>query len=111
MIPGTVVLSRPRTPGVVGDAHDLDDRAVVEVRDVAVVRQVHGEVCWPARDHAVEQLRDELTGRHARDVGRVAHLFVVGDVVVGVAAVAGHAVVVHAPVAAVVVAGMHEARA
>ena len=43
------------------------------------------------------------------DVGRVAHLLVVLDVVVGVGAVPFHAVVVHAPVAAVVVAGVHEA--
>ena len=49
MIPGTVVLSRPRTPDAVGDAHDLDDRAVVEVRDVALVRQVHREVLRPCR--------------------------------------------------------------
>ena len=53
--------------------------------------------------------RDELARRHARHVGRVAHRLVVLDVVDGVGAVAFHAVVVHAPAAAVVVAGMHEA--
>ena len=111
MIPGTVVWSRPRTPDAVGDAHDLDDRAVGRFVTLPSFGQVHREVPRLAGDHAVEQLRDELARRHARDVGRVAHLLVVLDVVVGVGAVARHAVVVHAPVAAVVVAGVHEARA
>ena len=81
-----------------------------EVRDVALVRAGS-----PGSERALpvtmpsSSVRDELTRRHARDVGRVAHLLVVLDVVVGVGAVALHAVVMHAPVAAVVVAGMHEA--
>ncbi len=107
--PGDGRLVAATHTGVVGDAHDLDDRVVVEIRHVAVVRQVDRKTLRLAGDHAVEQLRDELTRGHARDVGGVAHLLEELDVFGRVTPVARHAVVVDAPFAAVVVRRLHEA--
>ena len=97
MIPGTVVVSRPRTPAP--SAMPMISTTAPSGRFVTLPSfgRFTGSAARLAGHDAVEQRRDQLARRHARHVVRVAHRLVVLDVVVGVGRVPRHAVVVHAP--------------